>query len=71
MMYEILNGRGALLAVLPNCGQSPQLAALRRTYDLSLQYAGPLTLWRIAFGGPEALEICRVHRGAFLPLTEA
>jgi len=70
VIYEILNGC-TLLATLPGGGQSPQLAALRRTYDLSLQVDGPLTLWKLALGGPEALEICRVHRGAFLPLTEA
>jgi hypothetical protein len=69
MIYEILNGRGALLAVLPNCGQSPQLAALRRTYDLSLQVAGPVALWRLAFSG-NALEVCRMFRGELLPISE-
>lgn len=68
MMYEILNG-GTLLATLPGAGQSPQLAALRRTYDLSLDCPGPVALWRLAFDG-NALEVCRMIRGELLPLTE-
>lgn len=69
MMYEIQNNGGAVLATLPGAGQSPGLAALRATFDLSLQCAGPVSLWRLAFSG-NALELCSMLRGELLPPSE-